>query len=267
MKRLLPLLLVTCTLSACMNTQSSSGTMYQQRYRNVPLGTAAGAPNAATGDKGSPSYQLNREIRESAAVEPVLRFPARIGIIRLKNSMMTNIPESEAGYWQAAQQKLGGGYGEFVPISPMVVRTAAIDGYSYSNNDQLMSQIRLGAARQHLDAVLVYEVFGQETKQGSMMEVLDLTIVGGFIFPSHTRTSQAYSTGMLIDVVQGYPYGTIQGKAERDERLSSSWGWGVDRAQENLQRIEARSVKNLSEEAVTMFTRLRGELAQKEGAR
>ncbi len=137
------MLLACGLLAACsVTTQTTSGRDWLAGYQK---GTA-------------PAGDIDAEVRKAAGVEPTLRFPARIGIARLGPSGLAPIPAEEAAHWTEAAERLGAGYGSFVPISPMI---AAMVELPLSNDSRMsvarhtIDTIRLAAARQHLDAVLI----------------------------------------------------------------------------------------------------------------
>jgi len=108
-KRTLALLLL---LSACGNqTQTSSGAAYQAAWPD--FNPALGSP-------------IDQAVARTAAVEPLLRFPARIGLARINNGYLVGVPEREGDAWIAFSQSHTA-YGEFVPVSPLVAEMAEMD--------------------------------------------------------------------------------------------------------------------------------------------
>ena len=103
----LALLLIGCG----SYTQTTSGSEYLKRY----------AEQAQTAGGGA----MNDEIRTAADVEPILTFPARVGIARIDGGRLSAIPKAEAEAWLAMADKLGRGWGEFMPISPLIAALAA----------------------------------------------------------------------------------------------------------------------------------------------
>lgn len=68
-------------------------------------------------------------------------------------------------------------------MSPLVAQLAAAS----AGRDAVRSvadTIRIGAARQHLDAVLVYGVASGRRDSATPLSILDLTIIGNFLVPS-----------------------------------------------------------------------------------
>lgn len=262
MKKLIALIATAVTLMGCENAvQTTSGGEYLAKYKNVPVG-------ASSGDSASGGKNINQLIRDAAAVEPVLKFPARIGLARIENGDLAPVPQEEAEAWKKAQEKLGSGFGEFVLLSPMVVKMVAAavgeeQGYYGRGIEGVITAIRLGAARQHLDAVVIYEEHSTEEEKDNLLSVGKLSLIGGFILPSESHEAQGFADGMLIDVIQGYPYGTLQTVVDKQTKLASAWGWGSDRSQALSEKVKIQAGKQFAQQATDMFMKLRTGLAEK----
>ncbi len=264
MKKFAVILVLGTVLAGCSDqVQTTSGAQYLARYQNVPVASGS------TGD----AVNIDQEIRKAAAVEPILRFPARIGLAKIDTprccggTTLAPISAEEAEAWKKTQDKLGSGFGEFVPLSPLVV-SLVVDSINADRKTSLlsdvMSRIRVGAARQHLDAVLIYETFSKENRSENILALADVTVLGGFLLPSRDHEVQAFADAMLIDVVQGYPYGTLQTVVDKQTEATSAWGWGPDRSDDAFaQKLKLQAAKQLADEASTMFGKLRLELAEK----
>ncbi|MFW6300468.1 MAG: hypothetical protein ACOC20_06065, partial [Oceanicaulis sp.] len=141
-------------LSACSySTQTSSGADYLAGYRGP-----AAAAGAAAREQAKAEASLDEEIRAIAAIEPALRFPARIGVARVENRQLTSVPPSELAYWGELAERLGPETGAFAPVSPLITAMVAPAAGRHATPGALIADIRRGAARQHLDYVLVYEL-------------------------------------------------------------------------------------------------------------
>lgn len=255
-------------LSACSRTtQTTSGEVYLSQYKSVPVAAPLYQKKAADGTVTEEIKSIDQRVREAAAVEPVLKFPARIGLARIENGNLTVMPMEEVDGWNKAAEKLGRGFGEFVPVNPMIARmVAGNDGAGYNQRvTDIIDTIRLGAARQHLDAVLVYEVLAKESEHSNILAAGKVTIIGGYILPSERHTAQGLGGAMLIDVVQGYPYGTINTVVEKKSRASSAWGWGSEHGDKVAfsDKVKAKAAQQLADESVDMFTDLRLQLAER----
>ena len=167
--------------------------------------TSSGAGYLAARPEFRPAAgnSVERAVYDAAKAEPALRFPARLGLARLQSGSLSAIPPGEGDKWLALAKDLGTTYGEFVPISPLVADMAS----SGRTNDTAVDKIRIGAARQHVDAVLIYEVVTSDKDRGSVLSLADLTIIGSFLIPSRSIEGQAIANAVLMDVRNGYPYG------------------------------------------------------------
>lgn len=252
--RALVAVLALGALAACGSTiQTTSGAAYIGNY------------TPPTQDKAA---KFSTKIREAALVEPTLEFPARIGLARVEGGRLTAIPPKEADAWLKARQKLGAKFGEFVPISPLIAALAAGDvGHPKpkrryyrqpANLDNLIQRIRLGAARQHVDAVLIYEVIGKKRQSGTVLNLVDLTIIGAYLFPSRVIKAQGFASAVLVDVRDGYPYGTAQA-VTKDGGLAPTV-WSNEGATLLEQRSKEEAVKLLAGDVETMMERLYVEL-------
>ncbi|MEO0784400.1 MAG: hypothetical protein AAFY10_01790 [Pseudomonadota bacterium] len=241
-------------LGACgAHVQTTSGADYLTRYEND-----ATAPGQIDVSKGS----LDAEIRGIASIEPNLQFPARIGIARIERGRLTGVPEDEGHAWSDFAHQLGPLYGDFAPVSPFIA--AMVDNgepprsrylrYPENATQEVIADVRRGAARQHLDYVLVYEVGSQRDEKANGLSVADLTVIGMFILPSRDIEVEASASAILIDVRNGYPYATLSAFAEKDgmARVVSSGS----RSRELRGDAELRAVENLVDEAANAFEQL-----------
>ena len=95
-------------LSACEHyTQTTSGADYLARY------DASYTPLEGGGS------DVDADVRRIAAVEPDIRFPARIGLARIEHGSLIGVPADEGYIWQALAEDLDPRFGEFVPVSPL----------------------------------------------------------------------------------------------------------------------------------------------------
>jgi len=199
----------TALLAACGYTvQDSSGREFLNRDPSLLASTDTKAASRASDD-------MRGAIRDAANVEPRLTFPARIGIARIEGGRITAIPPDEAEAWSKMAERLGPRFGAFVPISPLIAELVASESTRTQRGGvaETVRKLRLGAARQHVDAMLVYEVAGHAKDNNSPLSVADLTIVGMFIVPSRHLKAEGFAAALLLDVRNGYPYGTANARA------------------------------------------------------
>ena len=207
-------------LAACStHVQSSSGRDYLSK-------APAPVRVASLAGEGAGDAQLGA-IRAAASVEPLLRFPAKIGVARIEDGALTPIPDAEMAAFAGALEATGGAYGDFVPLNLLVTAMAVPEdqlgalsggrgGAPLLRARQAVDAIRIGAARQHMDAVMVYEVFGTSDARQSALSVGDLTILGAFLLPGREVDAMGHAEGLLIDVRNAYPYLTASETVTRD---------------------------------------------------
>ncbi|MGJ8641078.1 MAG: hypothetical protein ACSHYA_16935 [Opitutaceae bacterium] len=240
-----------CLFSAgCGNeTQTTSGKDYLSKFPANPTGAAT-----------TVEQTINAEVAEVASVEPLLSFPARIGLAKIYNGAISNLSEAEAIEWENAKAHLGSDFGEFVPVSPLIAEMVYTPRTKTNANQaaEVVRKIRLGAARQHLDAVLIYEVFSKTSKKTLASSVAAWTIIGAYIVPSHENTTVAHANALLIDVRNGYPYGTASADAKEVDLslMINQYNNRVD--QQNKAQVAA--ALKLIPEVTQMFETLKSEL-------
>jgi hypothetical protein len=237
-------------LGACsVDTQTTSGRDWLAAYPKAKTATA------------DPD-DIDAQVRSVAAVEPTLRFPARIGIARLDRGGLSPLPADEAEHWTKAAYDLGPGFGEFVPISPMI---ATMVEQPFAGGDRrafvkhTIDTVRLAAARQHLDAVLIYEVDGTADAKNNGLSLAEWTLIGAFVLPSQDVKAVGVAQAMLIDVRNGYPYGTI--RSNSDDNSASTRIDSRDTSERLREKVMAAAVEKLTGEAETMMRELKPELA------
>ncbi len=195
------------------NIQTTSGADYIARYSDNP---AYGALD-----------KTNTQIYDIAKIEPDLRFPARIGIARIGthdddgySKGLTAIPGDESAIWTDLVEREGDRYGEFVPVSPFI--TAMVSGPRKNRHDvsSIIDDIRKGAARQHLDYVLVYEVTNKDKRTKNGLGFTDATVLGLFLIPSRKVEVDTTASAVLLDVRNGYPYMTASSFSENKSNAS-----------------------------------------------
>ena len=129
----------------------------------------------------------------------------------------------------------------------------------------VIDRIRVGAARQHVDAVLIYEISDSRRDRGTPLTLLDATIVGAFLVPSRAIEGQAAANAILIDGRNSYPYGTATSTAERTGfEVNNESGAKAD---DLATQASADAVGKLAADVGTMMARLKSELDSKELAK
>ncbi len=237
---------LTVALTACSyTTQATSGREYLRSYAQ---------------DAGPKAAPMSKALVEAASVEPLLRFPARIGIARLGPGGLVGIPGEEAAAWQKVAESLGPRFGTFVPVSPLIAEMVAGGSAFRPSAREAVEKIRLAAARQHLDAVVIYESEGTADSRDNPLSIAEWTLIGAFILPSQDVKARGVAQAMLVDVRNAYPYGTAQ--AEADDETSTARFSQRSSERDLAEVVRLNAVKNLAPEVEKMIRDLRTDLAE-----
>lgn len=240
---------VMFTAACSYSVQTTSGADYLSEY---PESGYAG------------NAEFDQQLRDAASVEPLLRFPARIGLARIDRGELSPVPAAEAEAWVAATERLGPTFGEFVPVNLLVATMLSPPterGQRSSRVDrarQAVETIRLGAARQHLDAVLIYETSGVGSSRENVFSLADWIGIGIFMLPGRSVDTTAFATALLVDVRNGYPYGTADAVVDR-EAMASAWAADAVRA-DTMDEARTAAALSLVDEVERMMAELKEEL-------
>lgn len=226
-------------LSACTTTQMTSGAAYNAR---------------ALSSGYIPTSSVDAEIADIAAFEPNLSFPARVGIAFVRNGQLQALPHDHASSWEPLRDRLQPTLGDIVPISPLIAQMVATPN-AHLNRANTVNNIRRGAARQHVDYVLIYEVAQtDQDKRSNALSVADLSIIGLFVLPSRALEVEATASAILLDVRNGYPYGTATGLATKDGLTTATRTRSKRRKLQG--RAEIAAVGALATDVGTLFDAL-----------
>lgn len=229
-KALKPLTLISgiLLLSGCYaQTQYSGGADY----------LAAGSPPIPSSSGGYGTKPLDARVAQAANVEPNLRLPGRFGIARLVHGQLTAIPDAEAALWMEVAGRHPD-FGTFAPITPLIAHLAANHvGLSNSRlrtdrKGRAIEAVRIGAARQHIDTVLIYEAGVSSSKDNTLLAIADLTIIGGAFLPTRHIETAGKASAILVDVRNGYAYGSAATATDLSSYFTS---WGSDRKLQDMQ--------------------------------
>lgn len=215
------------------NVQNSSGNEYLARQ----------------GDKQSAmdSEDFRKALKDAANVEPTLSFPAKLGVARIDSGALVAIPEAEMAVWSELNSKITA-VGQLIPVNSMLP-----DMMGYKATDAIQ-KIRLASARQHLDAVLIYEVTDKKTRETNALAIADLTIVGMFVLPARDLKSDAIAAATLIDVMNAYPYGQASNSASASSL--STFANANENSAELSSATKLAAVKNLQKDVENMLQKL-----------
>lgn len=237
-------------LACSTHVQTTSGRDYLSRY-----------PNQTALQQDKTMRDIDQQVAEVAAVEPLLKFPARIGLAKVEGEDLAALSQAEADLWFTAVERLGGEFGEFVPVSRLIaemVYPSQKSAYNKRRLSNVIRKIRLAAARQHLDAVLLYEVYGKSSRRSNPFALLDLTIVGAYLSPGQSLKAEGYAKALLLDVRNGYPYGTAEGVATKEGISIRAGAHG--RQADLYQRTVLEATDKLVQETEKLFLMLRERL-------
>ena len=227
------------------SVQMTSGKKYISDYSEVEVKEA----NKTSTDK---------EVKLVAEIEPSLRFPARIGLVKIYNGKITNLSPEEVESWTKVKEEMGEKFGDFIPVSSMIAEMV----YSSQNRNtkrhgnpvEIFRKVRLGAARQHLDYVLVYEVLSSTKTTKLASSIANWTIIGGYLIPSRQIKTTGHANALLLDVRTGYPYGTATATLNANE--ISAWFNNRDKARNLADKNQMSTVIKLIPEVQQMMKKL-----------
>lgn len=228
------------------SVQTTSGRQYLNKYKGLDL------PSEKAGS-------IDEEVREIANVEPTLRFPARIGLAKLYNGRISNLTAEEVEGWEKAKEEMGAEFGEFIPVSSMIAELAytapkRTKDTPIVKSSEIFRKVRLGAARQHIDYVLLYEVFSDTKTTKLASSVANWTIIGGYFIPSRKIQTTGHANALLLDVRSGYPYGTASASLTVDEL--SAWHNNRDKSRNLTDKNQIATSLKLIPEARKMMEKL-----------
>lgn len=272
------------TMLGCGNhsVQTTSGKSYLAKYEALGKTKSIERPESTSTAPGERAT-FEQALKHVADIEPTISFPARIGIAKIGCPTVTGgdvdyarivkacgqvqplFPE-EVQAWTEMASNLGPSYGTIVPLSPLVIDEALSEAARIGADVASLSRVdrvRLGAARQHLDSIIIYETQQTSTEETNALAIGDLTLIGAFVLPSKRMEGQAYAAAIMIDPVTGYPYGQIEASAESDGRYSPRVGASAKK-REVMLAAEANVVKVLAAETEMAIRNLRLALAEKD---
>ena len=235
-------------LGACATTQYTSGEDYAAR------GAALYTPATYTSGGG-----VDADIATIAAVEPSLAFPARIGIAHIRHGQLAAVPPKHLEAWTPLRERIEPRLGEVVPISPLIAGMVAAP-VQPGQATPVVDNIRRGAARQHVDYVLIYETHRPRTERTrNGLSFADLSIIGLFVLPTRDVAVEATASAVLLDVRNGYPYGTASGVATKDGLATADKAYG--KSKRLGERASTEAVRELARDVDDMLDQLTDRLA------
>lgn len=249
-------ILALAALTGCSTmVNTGSGQAYVHEYQAAYV--------QSTGEAEAPP--LDDAIELAANVEPLLQFPARIGIAKVGSEYfgvtLAAMPPGELAAWGELSMKLAPEFGEFVPVSPLVVEMAKQIGCDVDRCPvSLVEQIRIAAARQQLDAVLLYETATKTERYDNPLWLLHFTLIGYFMVPSEHADIDGAAHAMLLDVRNGYVYGFTSATVEDAVKAVSSADRIDERVTEGTIETEAAVTAALTANVAELLYDVRAEL-------
>jgi hypothetical protein len=265
LKPVLPAFVLLALAAGCSQhaAQSTSGAAYLARSVQAPLTpqpiTERRVVDGKLVETEIQTVSTDQLIRQAADIEPLLQLPARIGLARLENGALTTIPAGESAVWKRIAARHAG-LGSFAAIDPFlagyVVRTVVPQDTRTLRRDigDVITKIRLGAARQHMDAVLIYEVGMRPNGRTIVAGLGPIRVLGAAPLPDRPIEAEGVARAFLMDVRNGYPYGVASASVDLGELDRPFW----DDKPEDRHGIEAKAriTTALAPEVEAMFGQL-----------
>lgn len=236
-----PIFALFCTVAlaaACStHTQNTSGAEYLARS-TAPIAKAETVTRSLAANDGggaTESYEIpstDELVQKAASIEPTLSLPARIGLARLEAGRLTSIPPHEAEVWRDIASRYPD-IGQTLAIDPFLAELTARailpqDKRALrSDAGDLITRIRLGAARQHVDAVLIYEIGARKRKGHGIKGLRRVQTLSGPLAVSASG-HDGVGRALLIDVRNGYPYAILSASADLKNAKPDFWASDTD---------------------------------------
>lgn len=276
------LVLLATMMLGCADhsVQTTSGKDYLAKYKSTGKTEVAANPRPT---KSSPVARVtfDQALHHVANIEPTLSFPARIGVAKIGCWMGYDQPSDqgltlepckgsqhlhpdEVTAWSEMASNLGTSFGTIIPISALAINDALQEAGRIGLEPGSLNQVervKLAAARQHLDAVIIYETEQRSTKDTNALAIGDLTLIGAFVLPSKRVEGQAYAAAIMVDPRSGYPYGQIEASAESGDRYTSTVQAHAE-ARDAMLDAEMQVVNALANETEKAIRNLRLALAE-----
>jgi hypothetical protein len=121
------------------------------------------------------------------------------------------------------------------------------------NAPGFLTRVRQAAARSHVDAVLLLHSRSYSHAHGSVLSLLDLTLVGAVVLPSQSVTTQTALEALVVDTRNEYLYSATSAYAEEQKWTPTVFVADAARELELESRREALAqvTRQLVEEAGT----------------
>ncbi len=233
--------------------------------------STSGAAYLAGAERAVPALANDQAFQTAANVEPLLVFPARIGLARIEAGRLVDIPAEELDAWHGAFEPIIRDIGEVAPVNLFIADLVA-PAWDATPTDraffrrQAIERIRLAAARQHLDAVLVYETHALSQIRNSKLALADLTLIGAYLAPGRRVHAVGAASALLFDVRNNYPYASATTSVDEKDSATAFSSHAKARDLEDDVTLAA-TTKLAIEIAETTFPKLASELGERSVSR
>mgnify|MGYP007073244166 FL=1 len=114
--------------------------------------------------------------------------------------------------------------------------------------------------------MLIYEPFGRSSEEGNILSVTKIALIG-FFLPTEDVLAEGFAQAVLVDVRNGYTYGTASAVSAQPTRRLSTSGNSHKVQEDARAEAQARAVEQLTGEVETMVRDLRLALAEQRQAK
>lgn len=173
---------------------------------------------------GPSLHQMSRDLSQSRPVfsdadiaalegiQPQLEFPFHLAIAP------PVVDGRNLGTWSEEEIAILDGFAEDLRAAGVVSRVSILPNLLVSAHaeDAFLVSVRKAAARSQADAVLLVNSLSDSQHALNLLSVLDLTLVGAWIFPGHEVAARAVLEGLLVDTRNEYLYLAGQAEIESD---------------------------------------------------
>jgi len=162
---------------------------------------------------GPPVYD-DQDIERIENIDPQAQYPLRIGVAppyqRYGRNRWTAEERNVISSWEKTLQQTDAVEQVFV-LPNMLVQGNVRSG----DHDSYLKRIRVAAARHNANTVLILHTVSETDTYANPVSILDLTLVGNWIFPGHNKKTVTMMEGVLINTRNLFLYGS--GYADGEE--------------------------------------------------
>lgn len=147
------------------------------------------------------------DIKRVLELKPQVKFPLKLGIY-LGSERSPGYPYAPEWRWNDKNKNAVASWGERLKADGIVSDAFVVSDATTFGQD--LKSIRLAAARHGTDAVLVIKGGSQVDRYLNPLAFLNITIVGGYLFPGSHRDALFMIMAALWDVRNEYLYLTVE---------------------------------------------------------